>query len=271
MENKSIVEILAEVQSKLKAPKSQYNSFGKYNYRNCEDILEALKPILSTYKAIVIVSDEIVAVADRVYVKASAIFSVGGLDKVTATAFAREPKEQKGMNEAQITGSASSYARKYALNGLFLIDDTKDADSTNDHGKAPSAAQVLPSHGIDSKHSADIDGLKAAAEKAKQKYTGSPIGDEELIGDEWKDEAPKPKDTEFKTITGIIKKYYPLNGKKPYCVAVDGEFYSSYHDGIGEQMAQYEHDMVVITYRDEPYVFKGEDRINHIVQEIKQA
>lgn len=123
---------LNKIQKELKAPKGQYNSFGKYSYRNCEDILEALKPLLGD--ATVTLSDEMVEVGGRVYVKATATFS---LDKesVSVTAFAREAQDQKGMNDSQITGSTSSYARKYALNGLFCIDDTKDADSTNTHGK----------------------------------------------------------------------------------------------------------------------------------------
>jgi len=123
---------LSQVQKTLKAPKSQFNAFAKYKYRSCEDILEALKPILED--ATVTLSDEMVEVGGRVYVKATATFS---LDKesVSVTAFAREAQDQKGMNDSQITGSTSSYARKYALNGLFCIDDTKDADSTNTHGK----------------------------------------------------------------------------------------------------------------------------------------
>jgi hypothetical protein len=117
----------------LKAPKGQYNSFGKYHYRSTEDILEAVKPLL---KGLVLtVSDEIVSVtADRVYVKATAKIT-DGKDTIESTAFAREPLEKKGMDSSQITGATSSYARKYSLNGLFLIDDNKDADSTNTHDK----------------------------------------------------------------------------------------------------------------------------------------
>jgi hypothetical protein len=123
---------LQEIQQQLKAPKNQYNSFGKYNYRNCEDILEAVKPLLGD--SILLLSDEVVNIGNHNYVKATAKFKD---EKGTAevTAYAREAIEQKGMNDAQITGSSSSYARKYALNGLFLIDDTKDDDATNTHGK----------------------------------------------------------------------------------------------------------------------------------------
>ena len=113
------------IQEKLKAPKSQRNKFGNYDYRSCEDILEAIKPLLKD--CIVVISDEIVQVGKRYYVKATATF-VDGQDSVQATAYAREAKDKKGMDQAQITGAASSYARKYALNGLFAIDDTKDAD-----------------------------------------------------------------------------------------------------------------------------------------------
>ena len=125
---------LTKIQSELKAPKNQRNNFGNYNYRSCEDILEALKPILAQHDASVIISDEIVEVGGRVYVKATCHFkSKDG--ECDVTAYAREAITKKGMDEAQITGSASSYARKYALNGMFLIDDTKDPDATNDHGK----------------------------------------------------------------------------------------------------------------------------------------
>ena len=127
---------LMKVQSKLKAPKGQYNSFGKYSYRSCEDILEALKPLLAEVGAIVNVSDEIKLIGDRFYVEATAMFldcETG--DSIVAKAYAREDESKKGMDLAQVTGSVSSYARKYALNGLFAIDDNKDSDATNTHGK----------------------------------------------------------------------------------------------------------------------------------------
>lgn len=126
---------LHEIQLKLKAPKNQRNNFGNYNYRNCEDILEAVKPLLGD--SILTVSDEIVQVGERFYVKASAYFreDAKGTNPVTVTAYARESLEKKGMDVAQITGAASSYARKYALNGLFLIDDNKDADTQDNTEK----------------------------------------------------------------------------------------------------------------------------------------
>lgn len=121
---------LINLQSELKAPKNQYNSFGKYSYRNAEDILTALKPLLKKYNLLLTISDEIVLVGDRYYIKATArITDADKDDELIVTGLAREVKERKGMDESQITGTASSYARKYALNGMFNIDDTKDADS----------------------------------------------------------------------------------------------------------------------------------------------
>ena len=132
----SVYKKLIEVQSKLKAPKNQYNSFGKYSYRNCEDILEALKPILREVGATIIISDEVVSVNERYYVKATVKFiDTETGDMVEASANAREEDNKKGMDSSQLTGSTSSYARKYALNGLFAIDDTKDSDFTNTHDK----------------------------------------------------------------------------------------------------------------------------------------
>ena len=131
----NIFEKLMNIQSELKAPKNQWNEFGKYKYRNCEDILEAVKPLCKKYKATLILDDEIVMIGERYYVKATA--TIYDCDTVEiqkclyATAYAREEESKKGMDGSQVTGSSSSYARKYALNGLFDIDDTKDSDSTN--------------------------------------------------------------------------------------------------------------------------------------------
>lgn len=118
--------ILNSIQQELKAPKGQFNSFGNYKYRNAEDILEAVKPLLEG--VILTITDEVVLIGDRYYIKATATLTAGK-DSISTVAYAREPEAQKGMNESQVTGSSSSYARKYALNGLFCIDDTKDADS----------------------------------------------------------------------------------------------------------------------------------------------
>ena len=129
----NIYEKLLEAQSRLKAPKNQYNPFGKYNYRNCEDILEAAKPICKELKAVVFLTDKIVMIGERYYVEATAKFiDVESTDEIIVTASAREEENRKGMDGSQITGASSSYARKYALNGLFDIDDTKDNDDIND-------------------------------------------------------------------------------------------------------------------------------------------
>lgn len=125
---KEFIEKLSRVQSALKAPKSKFNSFGGYNYRSTEDILEAAKPLLTSEGLILTIHDEIVTVGDRYYIKAHAVIT-DGEDTIEATAVAREQASKKGMDESQITGSASTYARKYALNGLFCIDDTNDADT----------------------------------------------------------------------------------------------------------------------------------------------
>ena len=154
----NVYEKLMTVQTKLRAPKGQYNNFGKYSYRSCEDILEALKPLLAEVGAIINITDEIKVIGDnfetmevedkktgeksvrlvgrRFYIEATAMFiDVETGDSIVARALAREDEAKKGMDLAQVTGSVSSYARKYALNGLFAIDDNKDADSTNTHGK----------------------------------------------------------------------------------------------------------------------------------------
>ena len=126
----NIYEKLSKIQTELKAPKGQYNSFGKYKYRSCEDILEALKPIVAKNKATLILSDELVNIGERYYIKSTAtLIDTEEEKQIQNTAYAREELEKKGMDGSQITGTASSYARKYALNGLFNIDDTKDADT----------------------------------------------------------------------------------------------------------------------------------------------
>ena len=136
MENKNVYQKLMEVQSKLKAPKSQYNSFGKYSYRSCEDILEALKPLLNVVGAIVNISDQVKLIGDRYYIEATAMFLDANTgDSIISKAIAREDESKKGQDLAQLSGATSSYARKYALNGLFAIDDNKDSDATNTHGK----------------------------------------------------------------------------------------------------------------------------------------
>lgn len=120
---------LQAIQSKLEAPKGQYNSFGKYSYRSAEDILKAIKPLADEQKATITLSDEIVMLGNRFYIKATAKITNSSGESESAIGFAREAETKKGMDDSQVTGSTSSYARKYALNGLFAIDDTKDADT----------------------------------------------------------------------------------------------------------------------------------------------
>ena len=122
-----LIKALAHVQKELKAPKSQFNKFGNYSYRSCEDILNAVKKVIPESYA-VIIEDEIVQVGDRYYIRATAKFT-NGTEIVESVALAREPLQQKGMSESQVTGTASSYARKYSLNALFMIDDVADADT----------------------------------------------------------------------------------------------------------------------------------------------
>lgn len=133
-QSEDIYTKLSHIQNELKAPKNQFNKFGNYKYRSCEDILEALKPLCAKYKATLIIYDEIVMIGDRYYVKAMAkLYDQETTDYIEAYAFARECIDKKGMDQAQVTGATSSYARKYALNGLFNIDDTKDFDTNEVH------------------------------------------------------------------------------------------------------------------------------------------
>jgi len=137
-----IYSVLTEIQSVLKAPKNQMNKFGGYKYRSCEDIIEAVKPLLRQYKANLVLDDELICIGNRFYVKATAIFTYGN-ERLEVRGYAREEEVKKLMDGSQITGTASSYARKYALNGLFLIDDNKDSDSTN-KGNSKSETKEKP-------------------------------------------------------------------------------------------------------------------------------
>lgn len=143
----TIQQELFAIQQNLKAPKNQYNKFAGFYYRNCEDIMEAVKPLLEPSGCTLVISDEVVQIGERYYVKATATLS-NGKDSISNTAFARESEEKKGMDSSQVTGATSSYARKYALNGLFAIDDTKDADSM-DNNKSEKRV-VAPVRGIES-------------------------------------------------------------------------------------------------------------------------
>ena len=166
----NVYEKLIAIQSELKAPKSQYNNFGKYAYRNCEDILESLKPLLKEHKSTIYISDEIVTVLERFYVKATVTFIDAETgEKIINTAYAREEEDKKGMDGSQVTGSSSSYARKYALNGMFAIDDTKDSDFTNTTVKgdnsALSEAQIKRLLAIASKVNISADDVKIVVAK----------------------------------------------------------------------------------------------------------
>lgn len=169
---------LRNIQEKLKAPKNQFNEFGKYKYRNAEDILEALKPLLAENKCMLIINDEMVMVGDRVYVKATAKLTNPEGVSESAAAYAREAESKKGMDEAQVTGATSSYARKYALNGLFAIDDGRDADSMDNgtQGATPQIKRTTP-QGINIKTAPPVADYgkcsKCGAPNAKSKTTGN--------------------------------------------------------------------------------------------------
>lgn len=128
-------EKVQKIQEELKAPKNQFNKFGNYAYRSCEDIYNAVKPLLAKYGLVLTVTDELVLIGERYYIKATATLQENAILYIKNVAYAREEETKKGMDGSQITGASSSYARKYALNGLFLIDDVRDSDTTNTHGK----------------------------------------------------------------------------------------------------------------------------------------
>lgn len=162
MEN--LIKELVRIQKTLKAPKNQWNSFGKYKYRNCEDILEAVKPLLPD-NIVTYVTDDIVLIGDRYYVKGFAIFT-DGVNKIESNGFARESLTKKGMDDSQITGTASSYARKYALNGLFNIDDSKDVD-TDEHQTQTKVVEIHPDLLLAVQEASSHDELKSIWEAHK--------------------------------------------------------------------------------------------------------
>lgn len=138
--NANVYKKLMQVQAELNCPKDLFNKFGNYSYRSAESILESLKPLLKKYTAVVNISDDLILIGERYYIESTASFIDADTgEKVEVKALAREEENKKGMDASQLTGSTSSYARKYALNGLFAIDDTKDSDSTNTHGKEDKA------------------------------------------------------------------------------------------------------------------------------------
>ena len=174
----SVQSVLSDIQSKINVPKNQHNKFGGYNYRSLEDILMALKPLLATHGAAVTTQDELVLVGERYYVKATATLTWGA-ESVSCTGYAREAEERKGMDASQVTGSTSSYARKYAMNGLFAIDDCKDADATNapDKGNGkPRATSVLS--GDQAQQIKDIIKNKGVDEAKFLEYIGASAVDQ---------------------------------------------------------------------------------------------
>lgn len=182
-----IYKKLVKVQSDLKVPKNNFNDFGKYSYRSCEDILEAVKPLLREQGLVLTLRDEIVQIGDRYYVKAIAEVCGEGDETFQVSSYARESEVKKGMDESQITGTASSYARKYALNGLFAIDDTKDAD-TNEHKKqadnAPAKPKASPKKSISNEQSKLIIKLmteKGAPSQNDQKFLLKKLTDKDSL------------------------------------------------------------------------------------------
>lgn len=171
----NVNEKLMLVQTELKAPKNQYNSFGKYKYRSCEDILEAVKPLLAKNKATLRISDNVVMIGERFYLQATATFTdIETGESVECKAYANESENHKGMTAEQITGTASSYARKYCLNGLFLIDDTKDADTDAYKLQQDSADKKQEEHKITSEHNNGtvryIDGVQCQVKSSNGKW-----------------------------------------------------------------------------------------------------
>lgn len=166
----NIYEKLSAIQSELKCPKGQYNSFGKFKFRSCEDILEAVKPICRKYNALLVLEDTVEAIGDRIYVKAIAVLwdieNPG--ESLSNQAYAREDEEKKGMDGSQLTGTSSSYARKYALNGLFNIDDTKDADTNEFHELNEQEMTDVGEQPIGQTKLDTIKALNLDAEKAKK-------------------------------------------------------------------------------------------------------
>ena len=167
MADKTFTERLIAVQSQLKVPKNQYNDYGGFKYRSCEDILEAVKPLLQKEGLYVTIADDIVVIGERFYVKATATLS-DGENSISNQAFAREDAAKKGMDGSQVTGTASSYARKYALNGLLAIDDTKDAlnnGKATDNSKAKAADNGKAQAIAEVRNAADIPSLNAVYKK----------------------------------------------------------------------------------------------------------
>lgn len=194
---KNIYEKLLNAQSKLKVPKSNFNSFGKYKYRSCEDILEAVKPIMQEEKMLLTLADEVVLIGERYYVKATATVTFDK-ESLSVSAYAREEEEKKGQDASQITGTASSYARKYALNGLFNIDDTKDAD-TDEYQKQTNKTEITKKVSL-----ATESQIKIIKEKLSEEQIGQAL---DLVKKE------KLEDLTIEEASSLIKK---IRGEKQW-------------------------------------------------------
>ena len=169
-----MIKNLVNIQNELKAPKSNFNSFGKYRYRSAEDILTAVKPLLAKYSCTMTITDEVVFIGGRFYIKATATITDEDGNTESVSAFAREDESKKGMDGSQITGTASSYSRKYCLNGMFLIDDTKDADTDEFHNQTQDTKLTkayLKQHGSERIGGDEIQKLRTACINAGEKMS----------------------------------------------------------------------------------------------------
>lgn len=236
-------EKLLAVQTALKAPKDQYNDFGKYKYRSCESILEAVKPLLASNKLLLNMTDDIVAAGDRIYVKATATLldAEDTNDNIQTTAFAREPLDKKGMDDSQVTGTASSYARKYALNAMFLIDDTKDAD-TNEYREMTANSKPQKAKKEEAKDEPKPDTTATVRANAIMEIREKLLDDD--IPEEWicsfygQKALEKLKDSNLKTINKRFKdfrdKYIEMNEFEKQQAASRSE--DEYYDNIVDMM-----------------------------------
>lgn len=198
----NLYEKILHVQSELKAPKGQTNSFGKYKYRSAEDIIESVKPLLAKYGLLMVIADDMVSMDDgnRYYVKASVtVIDVESGEKIGSTAYAREEEVKKGMDSSQVTGAASSYARKYAMNGMFAIDDTKDAD-TDEYTSATRTMEIS----ADSKQHVEVFNRNGMIEKINSM---SPNEKQEIFNKYHELNGKIVKDAKFLT-TDFLKKVY---------------------------------------------------------------
>ena len=198
MKNGKIISQLFEIQQKLKAPKNLKNTFGKYNYRSCEAILEAVKPILKEVECIVVLTDQVHPSGNRFYIEATATLYNKDGESFPVSAYAREEDFKKGMDASQVTGAASSYARKYALNGLFAIDDTKDADALNTNKDFTDPAVNTPAKQLSSQ------GAVAMALAATSR---------EELNSVWKANVHLHNDATFKKAAEDMAKKFPKENK----------------------------------------------------------